>query len=215
MARHCSDQSIGRSVRRLGGRTRPIHPAPFRAPLILHVIIRNAPGPRLWPLDVMGPGNGILRAETGGRLQAQNAGERPEFGSQTAPRPANCSPAGNSIPTISASALSTPLPISKLVCDAAKDMLVDGLKMKTAVIMSEDAAWTTPLDAGYVACLPKIGLNVLDNPLLARHHRFHADLQQDGSNGAVWVYRPHVATMNYLPDSDNSELVLPMKVAKK
>jgi len=112
----------------------------------------------------MGPGNGILRAETGGRLQAQNAGERPEFGSQTAPRPANCSPGGISIPTISASALSTPLPISKLVCDAAKDMLVDGLKMKTAVIMSEDAAWTTPLDAGYVACLPKIGLNVLDNP---------------------------------------------------
>src|SRR5208337_3431258 len=36
-----------------------------------------------------GPGNGILRAETGGRLQAQNAGERPEFGSQTALRPAN------------------------------------------------------------------------------------------------------------------------------
>src|SRR5277367_1974510 len=33
--------------------------------------------------------------------------------------------------------------LSRLVCDAAKDMLVDGLKMKTAVIMSEDAAWTT------------------------------------------------------------------------
>ena len=31
-----------------------------------------------------GPGNGILWAETGGRFQAQNAGERPEFGSQTA-----------------------------------------------------------------------------------------------------------------------------------
>src|SRR5271165_6825028 len=27
-----------------GSRTRPIHPAPFRAPLILHVIIRNALG---------------------------------------------------------------------------------------------------------------------------------------------------------------------------
>ena len=52
--------------------------------------------------------------------------------------------------------------LSGLVCDAAKDMLVDGLKMKTAVIMSEDAAWTTPLDAGYEACLPKIGLKVLD-----------------------------------------------------
>ena len=59
--------------------------------------------------------------------------------------------------------------LSRLVCDAAKDMLVDGLKMKTAVIMSEDAAWTTPLDAGYVECLPKIGLKVLD------HIRFSPD----------------------------------------
>jgi branched-chain amino acid transport system substrate-binding protein len=59
--------------------------------------------------------------------------------------------------------------LSRLVCDAAKDMLVDGLKMKTAVIMSEDAAWTTPLDAGYAECLPKIGLNVLD------HIRFSPD----------------------------------------
>ena len=55
------------------------------------------------------------------------------------------------------------------MCDAAKDMLVDGLKMKTAVIMSEDAAWTGPLDAGYEACLPKIGLKVLD------HIRFSPD----------------------------------------
>ena len=30
-----------------------------------------------------GPGNGILRAETGGLFQAQNAGEQSEFGSQT------------------------------------------------------------------------------------------------------------------------------------
>ena len=59
--------------------------------------------------------------------------------------------------------------LSRLVCDAGKDMLVDGLKMKTAVIMSEDAAWTSPLDAGYVECLPKIGLNVLD------HIRFSPD----------------------------------------
>ena len=35
--------------------------------------------------------------------------------------------------------------------------------MKTAVIMVEDAAWTTPLHAGYVACLPRIGLQVLDD----------------------------------------------------
>ena len=59
--------------------------------------------------------------------------------------------------------------LAGLVCDAAKDMLVDGLKMKTAVIMSEDAAWTTPLDASYEACLPKIGLKVLD------HIRFSPD----------------------------------------
>ena len=36
-----------------------------------------------------GPGNGILRAETGGRIQARTAGERSEFGSQTATRLAN------------------------------------------------------------------------------------------------------------------------------
>ena len=59
--------------------------------------------------------------------------------------------------------------LAGLVCDAGKDMLVDGLKMKTAVIMSEDAAWTTPLDAGYEECLPKIGLKVLD------HIRFSPD----------------------------------------
>ena len=59
--------------------------------------------------------------------------------------------------------------LSWLVCDAAKDLLVDGLKVKTAVIMSEDAAWTTPLDGGYEACLPNIGLQVLD------HIRFSPD----------------------------------------
>ncbi len=54
--------------------------------------------------------------------------------------------------------------LSDATCDAAKDLLVDSkLKMKTAVIMSEDAAWTTPLDAEYAACLPKIGLKVLDH----------------------------------------------------
>ena len=55
------------------------------------------------------------------------------------------------------------------VCDAAKDLLVDGKKMKSAVIMSEDAAWTKPLDVGYAECLPKIGLKVLD------HVRFSPD----------------------------------------
>ena len=55
------------------------------------------------------------------------------------------------------------------VCDAAKELLVDGKHMTTAVIMSEDAAWTKPLDIGYEECLPKIGLKVLD------HIRFSPD----------------------------------------
>ncbi len=59
--------------------------------------------------------------------------------------------------------------LSELVCEATKDLLVEPLKMKTAVIMSEDAAWTTPLDAGYEQCLPKIGVKVLD------HIRFSPD----------------------------------------
>jgi branched-chain amino acid transport system substrate-binding protein len=59
--------------------------------------------------------------------------------------------------------------LARSVCDAAKDLLVDGKKMKSAVIMSEDAAWTKPLDVGYQECLPKIGLKVLD------HIRFSPD----------------------------------------
>jgi branched-chain amino acid transport system substrate-binding protein len=55
------------------------------------------------------------------------------------------------------------------VCDAAKELLVDQKHMKSAVIMSEDAAWTKPLDVGYEECLPKVGLKVLD------HIRFSPD----------------------------------------
>ena len=55
------------------------------------------------------------------------------------------------------------------VCDAAKELLVDQKHMTTAVIMSEDAAWTKPLDIGYEECLPRIGLKVLD------HIRFSPD----------------------------------------
>jgi len=47
------------------------------------------------------------------------------------------------------------------VCDASHDVLVGELHMKTAVVMSEDAAWTKPLDAGYLGCLPGAGLQVL------------------------------------------------------
>ena len=59
--------------------------------------------------------------------------------------------------------------IADQVCDAAKDLLASQLHMKTAVVMSEDAAWTTPLDAEYLKCLPKVGLKVLD------HIRFSPD----------------------------------------
>jgi branched-chain amino acid transport system substrate-binding protein len=55
------------------------------------------------------------------------------------------------------------------VCSAAKDLLVDQLHMKSAVVMSEDAAWTTPLDAEYLKCLPQAGLKVVD------HIRFSPD----------------------------------------
>ena len=58
---------------------------------------------------------------------------------------------------------------AQLVCDAAKDLLVDNLKFKSAAITSEDAAWTKPLDVGYEACLPKAGLKVVD------HVRFSPD----------------------------------------
>ncbi|NML46519.1 ABC transporter substrate-binding protein [Ramlibacter sp. G-1-2-2] len=59
--------------------------------------------------------------------------------------------------------------LAGLVCDAAKDLLVTGQKVKTGIIVSEDAAWTTPLDAGYEQCLPKAGIKVLD------HIRFSPD----------------------------------------
>jgi len=52
---------------------------------------------------------------------------------------------------------------AQLVCDAAKDLLVDQLKLKTVAIISEDAAWTKPLDVGYEACLPKAGLKVVEH----------------------------------------------------
>lgn len=58
---------------------------------------------------------------------------------------------------------------AQAVCDAAKALLVDGLKMKSVAVMSEDAAWTRPLDEGYLACFPKAGLTVVD------HVRFSPD----------------------------------------
>ena len=59
--------------------------------------------------------------------------------------------------------------IAQSICDAQHDLLVQGLHMKTAVVLSEDAAWTGPLDERYLECLPKAGLQVLD------HIRFNPD----------------------------------------
>src|SRR5207244_2994807 len=59
--------------------------------------------------------------------------------------------------------------IAQSVCDFSRDVLVNQLHVKTAVVMSEDAAWTTPLDARYLECLPKAGVEVLD------HIRFNPD----------------------------------------
>jgi branched-chain amino acid transport system substrate-binding protein len=52
--------------------------------------------------------------------------------------------------------------LAQAVCDSAKDVLVGKLKAKSAAIMSEDAAWTRPLDAAYQECLPKSGLKVVE-----------------------------------------------------
>jgi len=59
--------------------------------------------------------------------------------------------------------------IAQSVCDYARDVLVPQFHIKTTVVVSEDAAWTTPLDAGYLECLPKAGVQVLD------HIRFSPD----------------------------------------
>jgi branched-chain amino acid transport system substrate-binding protein len=56
-----------------------------------------------------------------------------------------------------------PSPIlATAVCDASHDMFVSKLHMRTAAVMSEDADWTKPLDEGYMKCLPRAGLKVVD-----------------------------------------------------
>ncbi len=59
--------------------------------------------------------------------------------------------------------------IADAVCDSTKDILMPKYPLKTAVVFSEDAAWTTPLDAEYLKCLPTIGIKVVD------HIRFSPD----------------------------------------
>jgi len=59
--------------------------------------------------------------------------------------------------------------VSDSICDGIKQFLQPQYSIKTAVVLSEDAAWTAPLDVEYLACLPKIGVKVLD------HIRFSPD----------------------------------------
>ena len=101
------DEFLGALVRAMGrhrtagagsgsSRTPLIHPAPFQAdrrygyPLQSFLRAQFGKGEPAAPASPSrGPGNGILRAETGGLFQAQNAGEQSEFGSQTTLRLTN------------------------------------------------------------------------------------------------------------------------------
>ena len=58
-------------------------------------------------------------------------------------------------------ALNSPL-LAKAVCDSSHDTLVEGLHMKTAAIVREDADWTKPLAEGLEQCLPQSGLKIVD-----------------------------------------------------
>jgi branched-chain amino acid transport system substrate-binding protein len=59
--------------------------------------------------------------------------------------------------------------MAQMICNSAKDLLVDAHKMTTAAVLSEDAAWTKPLDEMFLKCLPAAGLKVVD------HIRFSPD----------------------------------------
>jgi len=59
--------------------------------------------------------------------------------------------------------------IAQSICDFSHDVLVGQFHMKTTAVMSEDAAWTKPLDEKFLECLPKAGLKVVD------HVRFNPD----------------------------------------
>ncbi|HET7413789.1 MAG TPA: ABC transporter substrate-binding protein, partial [Pararhizobium sp.] len=51
--------------------------------------------------------------------------------------------------------------LADAICAFSHDELVKKFHMKTAAIMSEDAAWTAPLDVEFKNCLPKAGLKVV------------------------------------------------------
>lgn len=48
------------------------------------------------------------------------------------------------------------------VCDSVRDLAVGQLRHKTAVLLSEDAAWTRSYDAFLKTCLPAAGLQLVD-----------------------------------------------------
>ena len=49
---------------------------------------------------------------------------------------------------------------ARSVCSYAHDILVEQLGYRRATLVSEDAAWTLPLDQEYQKCLPKAGLKI-------------------------------------------------------
>lgn len=59
--------------------------------------------------------------------------------------------------------------MAEMVCSFAHDDLVGKLGYKTAFVASENAAWTEPLDEGYLKYLPEAGLKVVG------HMRFAPD----------------------------------------
>ncbi|WP_204267272.1 hypothetical protein, partial [Escherichia coli] len=48
------------------------------------------------------------------------------------------------------------------VCDSVRDLAVGQLRHTTAVLLSEDAAWTRSYDAFLKTCLPAAGLQLVD-----------------------------------------------------
>ena len=53
--------------------------------------------------------------------------------------------------------------LADIICDGVKALMVDKYGAKSGVVLVEDAAWTTPLEAELVVCLPKAGIKVLDH----------------------------------------------------
>ena len=59
--------------------------------------------------------------------------------------------------------------VADTACKAMSQVMFGPYHMKSAVIMSEDAAWTSPLDDEFLTCLPKVGVKVVG------HIRFNPD----------------------------------------